>query len=332
MRAAFACCVVALTATVTIAQPVEIPGPPPSTGCNLIPWSPQWSTANGEYRYQLVVPSSLLGSQSIAIDEVAFRTCAPTLSTFTSPMLEIRMSHTTLAPPSPTFALNLPNPQVVYPAGPITYVRTAGQWSPIRLPIPFVYDGSSSLTVEIRYSNGTSTSPSNSTDIQTSQQSFNYYRVIAWGPGAYNATAASGTAAVDFRGLYMRLDEVGGAGLLGSGTGKIGSTVALDLRGPADIGFPYQAATSLGQGPTIVGSRSISLTVDPLFIVSVRGVLPTVFVNYAGTIGASGRASAGIVIPPFPALVGIQLHSAFITLGGAGVRHASNTWSFQIQP
>lgn len=331
MHTAFACCVVFFAASVTIAQPLEIPGQSPASGCSRLPWSPQWTNTNGELRYQLVAPNSLLGSQSFVIDEVAFRTCGPYFSTFTSPMCEIRMSHTTTVPPSPMFALNLPNPQVVYPAGPIEYVRTAGQWSPIRLPIPFVYDGSSSLTVEIRYTNGTSTHPTSSTDIETSQQSFNYYRVIASGVGAYNATS-SNASLIDPRGLYMRLDSVGGAGLVGRGTGKIGSTVALELRAPTGVGLRYQAATSLSKGPPLVGRRSIFLAVDPLFIASVRGVLPTVFVNYTSTIPAAGRASAAIVIPPFPALVGSELHSAFITFGAAGIRNASNTWSFQIQP
>ncbi len=331
MRTAFACSVVILAATVAVTQPLEIPGPPPSTNGNLIPWSPQWTAASGEYRYQLVVPSSLLGSRSMVIDEVAFRTSTPALSTFTSPMFEIRMSHTTQVPPSPTFALNLPNPRVAYPAGPITYVRTAGQWSPIRLPIPFVYDGSSSLTVEIRYANGTSTDPTGSRDVDTNQASFNYYRVMAWGRGAYNAAAAMHAAAIDFRGIYMRLDGVRSLGLLGSGTGKIGSTIALALRASNDVGFGYQVVSSLGTGPTPIGGRSIALTVDPLFVASVQGVFPTVFVNYVGTITAPGRASAGIVLPPFPALVGIQLHSAFVTFGAGGIRSVSNTWSFGIQ-
>lgn len=317
-----------------LAQPIEIPGPPSTTttNCNLIPWSPQWSTANGEYRYQLVVPSSLLGAQSFVIDEIAFHTCSPASSTFSSPMLEIRMSHTSLVPPSGTFAANLPKPQVVHPAGPFTYARTGGQWSPIRLPIPFVYDGASALTVEIRYTNGTSTSPSLSRDQDTGQSSLNYYRVIAWGPGAYNATTTTGNGALDARGLYLRLDSVGAAGLLGNGTGRIGSTVVLDLRAPADVGLRYQAATSLGRGPTPIGSRSIFLTVDPLFVASVRGVLPTVFVAYAGTITAAGRATAGLAIPPVAALVGTNLHTAFVTLAASGVRSVSNTWSVQVQP
>ncbi len=126
---------------------------------------------------------------------------------------------------------------------------------------------------------------------------------------------------------------VNGVTIQGAGAGTPGSAMNFGLSAPNDAGLPYQVATSLGTGPTPIGQRSLGLTLDSLFAASVSGNLPTVFVNYAGTIGASGNASAALNIPPFAVLKGITLHTAFVTFSGAaplGVKSISNTFTFQI--
>ncbi len=126
---------------------------------------------------------------------------------------------------------------------------------------------------------------------------------------------------------------VSGTLLQGSGPGTIGSTMSLGLSAPNDIGLPYVMASSLGTGPTPIDTRALNLTLDSLFAASVGGSLPTVFVNYAGTIGASGGASGALVIPAIPVLKGVIIHSAFVTFQGSapsGVQSISNTFSFTI--
>lgn len=121
--------------------------------------------------------------------------------------------------------------------------------------------------------------------------------------------------------------------LRGSGTGNPGTTITFGLDAPQSPGLPYQMASSLGTGPIPIGSRSLRLSIDPLFTGSVGGTLPQVFVNYTGVIGASGRAGASLNIPPFQFLKGNTIHTAFVTFdpqAPQGVRSISSTYTFMI--
>ncbi|MBN2490295.1 MAG: hypothetical protein JXQ29_05550 [Planctomycetes bacterium] len=65
-----------------------------------------------------------------------------------------------------------------------------------------------------------------------------------------------------------------------------------------------------------------------------RGYLPSVFQGYAGVIAATGTATAGIQIPNVPALVGVKIYTAFVTLkpsARSGVHAISNTVDFTIE-
>ena len=121
--------------------------------------------------------------------------------------------------------------------------------------------------------------------------------------------------------------------LVASGSPRPGGTVALDLTASGSANLPYQLGSSLGTGPTPIGNRSLDLSVDNLLVVTVGGYLPAIFANYAGTIDASGKASASVVIPAIPALVGIRIHTAFVTLSASspfGIKAISSTESFAI--
>ena len=62
--------------------------------------------------------------------------------------------------------------------------------------------------------------------------------------------------------------------------------------------------------------------------------LPTVFKNYAGKLDANGDATASIDIPNVPALKGVRVYTAFLTLlatAPSGVSSISNTFLFTIQ-
>ncbi len=121
--------------------------------------------------------------------------------------------------------------------------------------------------------------------------------------------------------------------LRGSGTGAPGSTITFGLDAPTSAGLPYQMASSLGTGPIPIGMRSLRLTIDPLFTGSIGGSLPQIFVNYAGVIGASGRAGASLNIPPFQFLKGNTIHTAFVTFDAQsplGIKAISSTYTFAI--
>ena len=88
-----------------------------------------------------------------------------------------------------------------------------------------------------------------------------------------------------------------------------GAVVPLQLRG-----FPggyYQAAASLGTSGIAAGPVKIPLSLDPLFLASVRGDLGFVFRRFAGRLDATGDATLEVAIPLLPALVGTTIHVAF---------------------
>jgi hypothetical protein len=121
--------------------------------------------------------------------------------------------------------------------------------------------------------------------------------------------------------------------LFASGSSSIGRSLALNLRSSNDAGLPYQVGSSLGNGPIQIDTRQIGLSPDGLLHVSVTGTWPGVFVGYQGVIDSQGQAQAAIQIPSIPALIGVRLHTAFVTLdpkAPSGIRSISNTETFQI--
>jgi len=121
--------------------------------------------------------------------------------------------------------------------------------------------------------------------------------------------------------------------LVGIGTGRIGAAVALLLSDAPAAGLAYQAGTSLGAGPIPIDTRQLDLSPDALLAVTVMGYWPSVFSGYRGVIDAKGQARATIHVPSLPALIGVGLHSAFVTLDPAspsGIRSISNAFAFSV--
>ncbi|MBN2489300.1 MAG: hypothetical protein JXQ29_00420 [Planctomycetes bacterium] len=121
--------------------------------------------------------------------------------------------------------------------------------------------------------------------------------------------------------------------LAGSGTGRIGSAVALHLDDAPAAGLPYALGSSLGTGPIPIDTRRLGLAADALLFLSVSGSCPAIFTGYRGVLDGQGKAQAAIGIPNLAGLIGVHLHSAFVTVDAAapsGIRSISNPFSFQI--
>jgi len=121
--------------------------------------------------------------------------------------------------------------------------------------------------------------------------------------------------------------------LTGFGTPQPGNTVHLGPTALGDIGLPYQLGSSLGTGPIPIDTRQIGLSTDVLLWMSLSGLFPTLFQDYAGFLDAQGKARAAINIPPESALTGYEIHSAFVTLSASapsGIKSISNTYTFKI--
>jgi len=114
---------------------------------------------------------------------------------------------------------------------------------------------------------------------------------------------------------------------------QTGGTVAFALTASDDVGLLYQVASSFGTGPMSIDARKIHLSPDPVLYLSTWNAHPGMFVNYTGRISPHGQSTAFINLPKASALIGIRLHTAFVTLDPAapsGVKSISNTSSFTV--
>jgi hypothetical protein len=320
-RTSLSCLMLILFVSPTWADEIYVPSNTPGNGTmNAFPFNSQYGN---EWRYQLIIPAARLGNRPMQLTDIAF---APSGSgDFRASTFEVRMSHSTVAP-SRTFAVNLPNPRVVLLSNAFIWNTTNQAWSPIGLTKPFTYNGVDFLTIEIRFKGGIR---GNGFSGNCYQSQGTHSRVYNRSPGAYTAT----TGSVDNGNIKIRITILG-ASITVSGTGRPGTTVTLDLASPSDAGRVYQLASSLGTGPIPIGLRRLNLSPDNLLVITVFNQLPTVFVGYAGTFDTNGKAKASINIPNLPALTGIRVNSAFVTLDAKapqGIYTISPTAMFSIQ-
>lgn len=129
--------------------------------------------------------------------------------------------------------------------------------------------------------------------------------------------------------------EIRHVSLAASGTNKIGTTQTFSLRASNDGGLTYQVGSALGIGPLHIRSRLMGLSLDGLLLISVQGLAPSVFSGYAGSLDPFGNASATMTIPAVSSLVGVWVHTAFLTIAPSspsGIKSISNPWSLQIAP
>jgi len=131
----------------------------------------------------------------------------------------------------------------------------------------------------------------------------------------------------------VAMGEFGGT-ISASGSAQTGGTTDLMLRSPGAANRFYVAGSSLGQGPFPIDSRWIGLSPDPIFAISVSGFAPAVFQSYSGALSNTGTATAKLNIPGAPVLVGLKIHSAYVTLdpqASSGIGTISNTVGITLQ-
>ncbi|MBN2490123.1 MAG: SBBP repeat-containing protein [Planctomycetes bacterium] len=129
------------------------------------------------------------------------------------------------------------------------------------------------------------------------------------------------------------VSKVAFVNLTSSGAPRPGNRVTLALTATGDAGLAYQVGSSLGTGPIPIGPRSLGLSPDTLLVISTGGMLPQIFTGYAGVLSGVAQGQASLAIPNDQGLVGIRIHSAFVTLYAPapfGLKSISNTASFTI--
>jgi hypothetical protein len=101
--------------------------------------------------------------------------------------------------------------------------------------------------------------------------------------------------------------------LWGTGTPTPGAMFNVSVRFALHPGKAYLAAASLSSRPGIrVDTRTIPLNPDNLFAASL--LIPQIFVNFAGTLDASGRAHPSVAIPKAAALKGTRFFLAAVVI------------------
>ena len=158
-----------------------------------------------------------------------------------------------------------------------------------------------------------------------------YYHEMAYDTARHNVLLVGGATA---SGGVNETWKWGSPFILGSGSAGPGTMVALVLDSENDAGLNYLAGSSFGTGPIrLGGGRRIDLSQDDLFFISVSNQTPSLFSGYHGVLDGQGQAKAAINIPNIPALIGLRLHTAFVTLSPSapsGIRSISNTFSFSV--
>jgi len=146
-------------------------------------------------------------------------------------------------------------------------------------------------------------------------------------------TLAGALTGITVSGAMTGLASFSAASLVGSGSPRPGGTVNLALTATSDAGLPYQLGSSLGTGPIPIDTRTLALSPDDLLRVSVNDYWPWIFAGYRGVMDVNGQAHAAIHLPNIPALIGVRLHTAFLTIdpqAPSGIRSISTTFSFSI--
>jgi hypothetical protein len=207
-------------------------------------------------------------------------------------------------------------------SGPIKWPCLQDQWCRLGMNGTFKYNGVDQVVVEVRFLGG-----------QGGVNCRSAFVVVKFlkGPGSYNAPTAGNAMPLAAPKMRLTYNETR---LAISGNPAPGGTIVLDLVSSWDPGLVYQVGSSLGTGPIPIDTRRLDLSPDALLMLSVGGTLPTIFQVYAGVLDAQGKGQAKLHIPSVPALKGLRVHSAFVTLlasAPSGVAHISNTVMFSVQ-
>jgi hypothetical protein len=319
----FVCVSLLLAAPLVTAGEIGVPDNDPTSGaaCNAIPFSA--SFMGGGACYQALVPASMLGGKPAVFMDLSFAACTSNPANFVATNFDVTIAHTTLTKLSSTFATNLSKDATVVYSGPVTFVGVYQKWAPLGLTKTFQYNGTDNVVVEIRYKGATGGF--------SCYRSSTIERGYTTGSSAYTATTASSTGGMAALKMQFKTPDTQ---LTLSGSPNPGGKITLDLLAPADPSLPYQLGSSLGKGPIAIGSRQLELSPDDLLVITVNGLLPTIFAGYTGQLDGSGKAQAVINIPNDKGLVGLRVYTAFLTLDKAapfGIKTISSTELLTIQ-
>ncbi len=300
------------------AAQVYVPSNTPNAGtCNSLP------TNQTETRYQMIIDASYLPQSAFKITDVSFAPCGTFTAVFSQ--CEVRMTHTTLT----TFAGNLnfvtnigPCPTVLH-SGPLTWNGVQDTWSPLGLTgSGFAYDGlGRNILVEFRWIRSSGSAASAHRDSVSP-------RMWSTGSGSYNATTGSTGS---FAGAKLQLITSSGCVLTAPDTAKIGQSHPITASGLPAGEFGQLVAALGASTPINFGTCTAYIDPDNVFVYSFTIGAP-IFNGYANLIPGAGRLIGQFSPPAIPALAGVCVYHAGVSIGQQGVSCCTNTASTMLIP
>lgn len=122
-------------------------------------------------------------------------------------------------------------------------------------------------------------------------------------------------------------------GLASAGVPSTTATVHFNFRDAANSGRAYAMALALGNTGFPLGSRTVPIDGDALFVASFGAGIPPATTGFLGVLDAAGNGTATLT-NPLAALIGVRLYCAAFTLSPAapfGVATISNAIAVQLQ-
>lgn len=285
--------------------------------------STSWDEARSHF---LFLPQFLPQSPAVlnAIEFVPNTTYATPYERF-----EIWLDHTQNTSLSTTFANNLSAaPQLVYSRSPGSISWVGGTWTTLVLDTPFVYDGQSSLVMEIRKKMDR---PNNPPTTAVSHRILTYPRrndipTPIWAYGTYGSGSVDAPTATSTYNtqILTRLVWLGGPP-----TTTIDSTrdTSLSTRAYFHIGATMTITTQGTPGELFVQAIDLNALLPvgvpvPGFAGELWLMIPTL--SGLGILDAAGIGSSSLTLPSDPALVGLRAYFQSGTVNASGAVTLAN--------
>ena len=295
----------ALLSSGLAAQSAYVPSNTPAAGtCNAFPFS------TSDMRYQALVTAADMGNAPALICGFAVAQCSTGVATFQR--LTIKMAHLAAPALSTTFDMNLAAGAItVLDAPNYTWQATANVWNDHDMQVPFVYNGTDNLVVEVLAIGRTGSVGSTHRDATNQRVYLGNYTGQATGTNGGNTA------------FKMRL-ITGDATTWVFGKGCQGSnamTPALTLSGSSQLGMSLGVSQSnaLPSAPTLlhVGTTS-ALPLFPFDLGLLGAPGCTMYCNAAiavpMTTSSSGTSRISLNVPNLTSVVCFKLYFQWVNL------------------
>lgn len=282
---------------------------PVGTSGNVAPLGCHPTGLFAEAHSQILIPARYLpGPGAVLLGLAALGASgAATNTSLTYSLLRVTISRTTATSLNPSFASNLPAPQVLLNVTNLPVNWQANAFTPITFVNTYSHDGTSSLVIDIQKV----VSPIGDASMKTIENArrTDLPRMInAFGTAGSNAHLATTATATNNSPISLQLRWAGPGGTF-TPTVKLKSDPSAPFRAPFAIGRPVDTIVQGAPGSVFANFESTSVFSSPVAIPGVLGQLwlgNPLLLN-VDAMPASGQSIVTQTIPNDPALVNLYL-------------------------